>query len=134
VRFNGPGKQDGAHVFVDSKSRGIFEDGCKILEQSSAMLGKVKMNYDTKKTQRFIEESQFIIHGFLEQIFCKCRQIGETRHDEIPYGASVGSIGELFDVKRSTTYTLRGKKTVVCAGVPMQRVIIPICGRLKKKL
>jgi hypothetical protein len=89
------------------------------------------MNYDTRRTERIIEESQFIIHGFLVQIYCKGSQIGETRHDKIPYGA-VGSIGELFAVKRATTYTLRGQKTVVCAGVLMKRVTIPICGRMKK--
>ena len=91
------------------------------------------MNYDTRRTQRFVDESQFIIHGFLEQTYCKGSQIGETRHDKILYGASVGSIGELFDVKSATTYTLRGQQTVVCAGVLMKRVLIPICGRLKNK-
>ena len=90
------------------------------------------MNYDTRRTRRFIEDSQFIIHGFLVQIYCKGSQIGETRHDKIPHGASVGSIGELFNVKRATTYTLRGQKTVVSEGVLMKRVTIPICGRIKK--
>jgi hypothetical protein len=90
------------------------------------------MKKDIIKTKQFIEESQFIIHGFLEQIYCKGKQISETKHDAIPYGMSVGSLGELFNVKRSTTYTLRGQKTIVCAGVLMKRVLIPICGRLKK--
>lgn len=92
------------------------------------------MNYDTRRTKQYMHESTFYIHGFLEQIFCKGSQISETRHDKIPCGASLGSIGELFDVKRATTYTLRGQKTVVCAGALMKRVIIPICGRMKRNI
>ena len=90
------------------------------------------MKYDTKKTNKYIKESQFITHGFMEQIFCKGKQISETRHDKIPYDADVGCVGELFQNDCAKTYILRSKKTVVCAGVSMNRVIIPICGRLKR--
>ncbi len=92
------------------------------------------MKYDTQKTKQHMAESQFIIHGYLEQIFCKGRQIAETRHHAIPYGKRVGTLGEVFDVRRATTYTLRGKRSIVRAGVLMRRVVIPICGRMKKSI
>lgn len=92
------------------------------------------MKYDTIRTRQHKAESQFIIHGYLEQIFCKGRQISETRHDAIPYGKRVGTLGEVFDVRRATTYTLQGQKTVVRAGALMKRVVIPICGRMKKSI
>ena len=91
------------------------------------------MKYDINQTNKYIKESSFIIHGFLEQIFCKGKLISENRHNQIPHDAKVGCVGELFSNDQKKNYTLRNKKTIVCSGVSLNRVVIPICGRFKKK-
>ena len=91
------------------------------------------MKYDHRRTGRHKAESKFIIHGYLEQMFCKGRQIYEKRHDAIPYGIKLGYTGaSLMTVKIATKYKLRGGVFTARPGDIIRREVIAICGRIKK--
>lgn len=91
------------------------------------------MKYDHRKTARHKAESKFIIHGYLEQIFCKGSMVYEKRHNAIPYGIKLGYTGaSLMTVKTPTKLRLRGGVFTARPGDIIRREVIAICGRIKK--
>jgi len=93
------------------------------------------MKYDHRRTERHKAESKFIIHGYLEQMFCKGRQIYEKRHDAIPHGIKLGYAGaSLMTVKTPTKFRLRGGVFTAQPGDIIRREAMAICGRMRKSI
>lgn len=93
-----------------------------------------KYKYNYRATDQYIEDSNFVINGFLEHWFLNGKLINEIKHDFIPMGMKPGySSDNIFEIDQDMI-TFRGKKKFrLCKGDKVMREVIAICGRLKHK-
>jgi hypothetical protein len=89
--------------------------------------------YDKQATDQYIQDSNFVIYGFMEQWFSNGKLINEIKHHSIPEGMTPGySSDNIFEIDQDMIIE-RGKKRIrLHKGDKVMREVIAICGRLKK--
>ena len=92
-----------------------------------------QIQYDTKQTAEYINDSRFHILGFIEHWFLNGKLVNEIKHAYIPEGMTLGySPNNLVEIDQDMI-SIRGKKKFrLNKGDKVMREVIAICGRLKK--
>lgn len=92
--------------------------------------------YDLQKTKQHKADSMFHIHSYSEEWYVNGKQVNELKHDAIPHNMEVGAMTKHSFVADKKMKTKFGYKKVgkINVGDIVNVCLMPICGRLKKKL